>query len=67
MTQRPPVDVQATALLTIPEVARELRVARSTVYRLINAGDLPHVTVGTKSRVARTDLARYIEANRSAA
>lgn len=65
MTQRPPTE--ATALLTIPEVARELRVARSTVYRLINQRALPHVTVGTKSRVAWADLTRYIEANRSEA
>jgi putative molybdopterin biosynthesis protein len=56
-----------TALLKIPEVAAELRVTRSTVYRLINDEQLPTVRVGGVTRVARTDLNAFIAKNRSAA
>lgn len=64
MTQTPPS--ADTVLLTIPETARELRVARATVYRLINSGALPTVRVGHARRVERTALTTYIRNNRSA-
>ena len=50
-----------TMVLTIPEVARELRVGRTTVYRLISTGELPSVLVGGSRRVAAEALARYVE------
>jgi len=65
MTQTP--TPPGTALLKIPEVATELRVSRSTVYRLIDEGGLPTVRVGCLTRVERTALADYIKARRSAA
>lgn len=65
MTQAPAP--QGTALLKIPEVAAELRVTRSTVYRLINEGKIPTVRVGGVTRVERTALAKFIADNRSAA
>lgn len=57
--------VTPPALMTIPEVANELRLTRSTVYRLIGRGELPTVHVGghNASRVRRVDLAAYIERN----
>lgn len=58
---------QSTTLLTIPETAKDLRVGRSTVYRLIKEGALPTVRVGNVTRIERTALAAFIEANRSAA
>ena len=58
---------QGTALLKIPEVAAELRVTRSTVYRLINEKKIPTVRVGGITRVERTALAKFIADNRSAA
>jgi len=65
MTQAPAP--QGTALLKIPEVAAELRVTRSTVYRLINEKKIPTVRVGGVTRVERTALAKFIADNRSAA
>lgn len=50
-------------LLTIPQVAARLKVSRNTVYRLISAGELPVVEVGSVSRVAEADLQKYIERN----
>lgn len=47
-------------LMTIAQVAEYLVVDRQTVYRLMNNG-LPYVTVGTRRRIRRSDLDRYIE------
>lgn len=65
MTQTPAP--QGTALLKIPEVAAELRISRSTVYRLIDEQKIPTVRVGGVTRVERVALAAFITANRSAA
>lgn len=53
----------AGPLLTVPEVATELRVSRMSVYRWIHAGVLPAARVGASSiRVTRADLDAYIAA-----
>lgn len=57
MTKRP--------LLRINEVASRLQKSRSTVYRIIAAGDLPTVHVGTSgARVHPDDLDRYMRLNK---
>lgn len=43
MTQTPPAD--AAALLTPAEVGRQIGRSRATVYRLINSGQIPTVTL----------------------
>ncbi len=48
-------------VLTIPQVAARLKVSRNTVYRLIGAGELPVVQVGSLSRIAEADLQNYID------
>lgn len=55
-----------TTLLTIPEVARELRVSRATVYRYFATGELKRVRLGTKGhfRVERSEVDAFIERNR---
>lgn len=50
-------------VLTIPQVAERLKVSRNTVYRLISAGEIPAVTVGSVQRIAESDLQKYIERN----
>lgn len=47
-------------ILRPDEVADELRVSRSTVYRLIEEGKLPHVKVGGQKRIRRCDLLAYL-------
>lgn len=46
--------------LTVCEVAQMLRVSNMTVYRLINAGQLPAVRVGKSYRVREEDLDSYL-------
>lgn len=52
-----------TALLTVAEVATELRLKPWAVYNLCRSGELPSVYLGPKSRrVKRSDLVAFIAA-----
>jgi len=46
--------------LTVAEVASLLRVSNMTVYRLINAGQLPAVRVGKSYRIREDDVDKYL-------
>ena len=48
-------------LLTVPQVAGQLGIGRSSVYRLIDAGTLPTVAIGRARRVTRAALLAYVE------
>lgn len=56
----------ARRLMTTEEVISYLRVNARTVYRLIQAGDLPAVRVGRQWRVRRGDLDAWLERGRPA-
>lgn len=50
-------------LLTIPEVCREIRISRPTLYRWIRAGVFPRpveIDGARTVRFRRSDLARFI-------
>jgi excisionase family DNA binding protein len=51
-----------SAFVTVGEVARQLRVSNMTVYRLINAGDLPAVRIGKSYRLRWDDVDAYLAA-----
>ena len=57
----------ATKILTIKEVACLLRVHRATVSRLIGAGALPHLAIGSRKLVLEKDLLSFLENRRSLA
>jgi len=48
-------------LLTVPEVARMLRVGANTVYREIQKGHLKASRVGRLIRVQSVDVQRYLD------
>jgi excisionase family DNA binding protein len=48
-------------LLRIPEAAARLGLGRSTIYELIQAGDLPAVKIGRAVRVPASRLAAWVE------
>ncbi|MGH8981468.1 MAG: helix-turn-helix domain-containing protein [Acidimicrobiales bacterium] len=58
MTQQ--LETSQRQFMTVGEVASELRVSSMTVYRLINAGELPAVRIGRSFRVPTEDLDRYL-------
>jgi excisionase family DNA binding protein len=51
-------------LLTIPEVAKLLKISASGVRRLQQARQLPFIKVGGSVRFSRRDIASYLEAHR---
>jgi len=67
MLQRPPADASSLVrdieneVLTIPEVARELRFTRAYVYEAVRRGDITALRTGKYIRVRRTDLRAWLE------
>ena len=57
----------ATELLTIPEAAREMRVSRRTVYRLIAEKKLIPTRGSVHLRIERIVLRAYLASRRTAA
>ncbi|HTZ09128.1 MAG TPA: helix-turn-helix domain-containing protein [Acidimicrobiales bacterium] len=53
-------DATTARYLTVREVASTLRVSNMTVYRLINAGELPALRVGKSFRLREDDVNRYL-------
>lgn len=47
-------------LRTVPEAAQQLRVCRTTVYRLFTTGQLKPVHIGKSVRVTQSELNRFI-------
>jgi excisionase family DNA binding protein len=50
--------------LKVPEVAAELRIARSRAYELVGEGEIPSVRIGRSVRVSRRELERWLEEQR---
>lgn len=52
-------------LMTVAEVATVMRVAKMTIYRLIQAGSLPATKIGGTYRVPRPSVQAYLSGNAS--
>jgi excisionase family DNA binding protein len=50
-------------LLTVAEIAEELRVSKMTVYRLIHDQELGHVRIGRGYRVPLADFDEWMAVN----
>ena len=60
--------MSAERLLTVPDVAEQLHVGRSTVYRWVATGQLASVRLsGRTLRFRQDDIERFIRARRSRA
>jgi excisionase family DNA binding protein len=46
--------------VTVAEVASELRVSNMSVYRLVQAGQIPAIRVGRSYRILEEDVDRYL-------
>ena len=47
-------------LLTPTEVQQQLRISKSTLYRLIRSGQLPSVRIGDAYRIRALELEEYL-------
>lgn len=52
---------ESTQLLTVVEVAKELRVSRPTVYKLMTEEGLKSVRIGNRRLIRRADLTDFVE------
>jgi excisionase family DNA binding protein len=50
-----------TALLRIPDVQKLLQASRSTVYRLVDCGELERVHLGSSARIIDDSVYAFIE------
>ena len=50
-------------LLTILEAAKELRVSKTFLLRLIHNGSLKHVKLGRRILIRRNDLETFVASN----
>lgn len=55
-----------TDLLTTRQVQELLKVDRTTIYRMVDGGQLPAMRVGKQWRFARTEVEHWLHAGRSA-
>jgi excisionase family DNA binding protein len=54
-------------LLTVTEAAAALRISRSSIYRLFDAGELAWVKIGSSRRVTSAEIHRFVTAHTRAA
>jgi len=50
-------------LLKLPEVAKILRISRTTAYSLAASGKIPSIRIGGSVRVLRSDLEAILRSN----
>jgi len=59
--------INGSLLLTLSEAAAALRISRSSLYRLFEAGELAWVQIGASRRVTSAEIHRFIAAHTEAA
>ena len=57
---RVPSSESRSRFVTVSEVANLLRVSNMTVYRLVQAGQLPAIRVGRSYRIRDDDVDKYL-------
>jgi excisionase family DNA binding protein len=55
--------IDGSLLLTVSEAAAALRISRSSIYRLFDAGQLAWVQIGASRRVNSAEIHRFIVAH----
>jgi len=51
--------------LSVTDVAKHINISKMTIYRLIDAGEIPALRVGRSVRILQTDLEQYVIRNTS--
>lgn len=49
------------AILTVDEVVKILAISRNSIYRGIQAGEIPHVRIGRRKLIPRVALEQMLE------
>ena len=48
-------------IMTVPEVARHLKISKSKIYYLVSKKEIPHLKIGRNVRIRQADLQIWIE------
>jgi excisionase family DNA binding protein len=48
-------------VVTVPEMAKMLRIGRNTAYGLVNSGQIPFVRVGNQIRIPKSSVIDFVE------
>jgi excisionase family DNA binding protein len=56
-----PDTATAHTMLSITEASNDLRISRTTVWRLAKEGKLPVVKIGRRALIRRADLVRFAD------
>lgn len=54
------MEAQLDKIMTIPEVAKYLKISKSKAYYLVSRRKIPHLKVGRNVRVRESDLMKWI-------
>lgn len=57
------LSADGSLLLSLKEAGKALGISYSTIYEMVNRGDLEHVLLGSRKYIAREALLRFIEDN----
>jgi excisionase family DNA binding protein len=49
------------AIMTVPEVARYLKMSKSKLYYLIQRKQIPYIRIGRNVRIRESDLNRWLD------
>ena len=52
-------------ILTIPQVAKYLKISKSKIYYLVKRREIPHSKIGRNVRIRESDLAKWLEKHKN--
>jgi excisionase family DNA binding protein len=61
MSDRSPELGSRSTLMTVEEVAQDLRIGRTAVYALMDRGELPWLKIGRSRRIRRRDVEALVD------
>lgn len=50
-------------ILTIPEVAKYLKLSKSKVYGMVARNEIPYIRIGKNVRIKQSDLEKWLQEN----
>ncbi len=52
-------------IMTVPEVARYLKISKAKIYALVSQKQIPHIRIQRNVRIRKADLEKWIQSNLS--
>ncbi len=52
-------------ILTIPQVAKYLKISKAKIYYLVQRREIPHIKIGRNVRIRESDLVKWLEKHKN--